>query len=96
MTKNILILVGVFAILSSLPKAENAAIGVAANENSAADDLLGADDAGLDATAPPEVAPEVAPPVANKALEHLDTIKIGRPEITAFMKAGGLKSRLLK
>ncbi|CAN5540131.1 hypothetical protein BH10BDE1_BH10BDE1_18770 [soil metagenome] len=64
------------------------------DESAAADDLLGADAAGLGDSSP--AAPTASPKISNKALDHLDTIKIGDAEIMAFMKAGGLKSRILK
>lgn len=64
------------------------------DESAAADDLLGADAAGLGESSP--AAATASPKVSNKALDHLDTIKIGDAEIMAFMKAGGLKSRILK
>lgn len=68
-------------------------LDAASGDTAAGDDLLGADQADLDAASPADSAPKA---VSNKSLDHLDTIKIGDAEIMSFMKAGGLKSRLLK
>jgi hypothetical protein len=67
-------------------------LDAANDESAAADDILGSDEAGLD-SAPPSAAPKAT---SNKSLDRLDTINIEEAEIMAFMKSGGLKSRILK
>ncbi len=67
-------------------------LNAAGGDSAATDDILD-DEAELDEAPAAAAAPKAS---ASKFRAHIDTITIGDAEIMAFMKAGGLKSRLLK
>lgn len=54
------------------------------------------DDTGTDTAAASEAPAKAASSGATTGMDRIDAIKIGDAELMAFMKAGGLKSRILK